>query len=98
MARPRRSLAPLRHQPARLRHRDREDERRRQYVMTTMDRPRKPRTIGDLLDDRRFEQLLMPTDVYRMHKAGRIAIEHGPKAARAWLAEQQAHDEESPAA
>jgi len=59
-----------------------------------MDRPRKPRTIGDLLDDGRFEVLLMPTDVYRAHKAGRIAVELGPGAARAWLAEQQARDED----
>lgn len=59
-----------------------------------MDEPRKPRTIGDLLDDQRFEILLMPTNVYRMHKAGRIAIELSPEAAADWLAAQRGGEDE----
>jgi hypothetical protein len=39
-----------------------------------MDEPRRPRTIGDLLDDARFNVLLMPAESYWMHAAGRAAL------------------------
>jgi hypothetical protein len=39
-----------------------------------MDRPRKPRTIGDLLDDQRFELLLWNPAVLEAHRKGRELI------------------------